>query len=103
MGMETSITANSILFLAVAMVQTPEQDAFAYPLVKRWVEQVKEYAESIDGMQDWLYLNYADGNSQDVIGSYGAENVERIRNASAVYDPTGVFQRLVPGGYKIPV
>lgn len=101
MGLDKTLTENSILFLAVTMVKTSEQEVFAYPLVKKWVEKVKEFAQSVGGMQDWLYLNYADGKSQDVIGSYGAENVKRIREASVKYDPEGVFQRLCPGGYKI--
>lgn len=103
MGLETSLTENSILFLAVAMVKTPEQEVFAYRLVKKWVEQVKEFAKSINGLQDWLFMNYADGKTQDVISSYGPENVKLIRQASAKYDPEGVFQTLCPGGYKIPV
>lgn len=101
MGLDTSLTDNSILFLATAMVRTKEQNKFAYPLVKKWVEGVKAYAEKIGGGQDWVYLNYAD-SSQDVLRSYGAENLRKIREVSQIYDPEGVFQRLCPGGFKIP-
>lgn len=45
-------------------------------------------------------MNYA-YPTQDVIGSYGAENVEFLRRVSRKYDPAQVFQRLVPGGYKL--
>ncbi|MCJ1443024.1 MAG: hypothetical protein MMC23_003521 [Stictis urceolatum] len=47
------------------------------------------------------YANYADP-SQDPIGSYGATNVKRLRDASKKYDPKGLFQKQVPGGFKLP-
>lgn len=104
LGLEKSLTENSVLFLAVTMVKTAEQERFAYPLVKKWVEDVRLFAESVcvGGAQDWLYLNYAD-SSQDVLASYGLENVAIMREVSRRYDPAGVFQRLCPGGFKIPV
>ncbi len=48
----------------------------------------------------YKYLNYADG-SQDVIGGYGNKSVNRLRKVSKRYDPRGVFQRQVPGGFKL--
>ncbi|KAK3325029.1 hypothetical protein B0H66DRAFT_491692, partial [Apodospora peruviana] len=102
MGVERQ-TENGILFLATTMVKTAEQEAFAYPKVKKWIEDIKEYANSIleeGGVQDWIYLNYAD-RSQDVIGSYGEENVRKIRDVAARYDSKEVFQRLCPGGFKV--
>lgn len=102
LGLETTLTEDSILLLAVTMVKTAEQERFAYPLVKKWVEDVRAFAESVGGAQDWLYLNYAD-STQDVLRSYGEENVKLMREVSRKYDPEGVFQRLCPGGFKIPV
>jgi hypothetical protein len=29
------------------------------------------------------------------------ENVEKMKAAAKKYDPSGVFQKLVPGGFKI--
>ncbi|KAK8047712.1 hypothetical protein PG996_015776 [Apiospora saccharicola] len=40
--------------------------------------------------------------SQDVLGSYGPENVDKMRQVAAKYDPDRVFQKLCPGGWKIP-
>ena len=45
-------------------------------------------------------MNYA-YPTQDVIGSYGDENVDFLRKVSRKYDPAQVFQKLVPGGYKL--
>lgn len=49
----------------------------------------------------FLYLNDAAGD-QKVIESYGEEQVEFLKGVSARVDPTGVFQTLVKGGFKLP-
>jgi hypothetical protein len=46
------------------------------------------------------YLNYA-FDFQDPIGSYGIENQKKLQDASRKYDPDGLFQKGVPGGFKI--
>ncbi|KAL8993114.1 MAG: hypothetical protein Q9169_006594 [Polycauliona sp. 2 TL-2023] len=48
----------------------------------------------------YKYLNYADG-SQDVVGGYGTNSKNRLRKVSKKYDPSGVFQRQVTGGFKL--
>ena len=42
------------------------------------------------------------GWDQEVIASYGEENVARLKQIAASYDPDAVFQNLVPGGQKLP-
>ena len=64
------------------------------------VDDIAELAKSTGLLHEFQYLNYADP-SQDPIGSYGPENVQRLRKASRKYDPKGVFQRQVPGGFKL--
>ena len=58
-------------------------------------------ADSMGLLHSFQYLNYAD-SSQDPIGSYGAENVADLRAVSQKYDPHGIFQTQVPGGFKLP-
>jgi hypothetical protein len=48
----------------------------------------------------WKYLNYAD-KLQDPIGSYGEETKARLQAVSKKYDPYGLFQTGVPGGFKL--
>lgn len=48
----------------------------------------------------YQYLNYAD-ISQDPIGGYGEEIKAKLQAASKKYDPEGVFQKQVPGGFKV--
>ena len=46
-------------------------------------------------------MNYADA-SQDVLGSYGEVNVRKMLAVLRKYDPEGIFQKRVPGGFKLP-
>ena len=61
---------------------------------------MNEIAESMHLLHKFQYLNYADP-SQDPLGSYGDENVARLREVSRKYDPAGFFQAQVPGGFKL--
>lgn len=94
---------NALLWLAVAQVRTPAQEVFAYALVRDWVRAVREFAATIDGgegVQEWVYLNYAD-KSQDPLASYGVDNLRLMKEVAARYDPQQVFQTLNPGGFKL--
>lgn len=62
--------------------------------------QIKEASRFYKGDMDFVYLNYADV-SQDSLGTYSAANIQHMRKAAAKYDPTGVFQKRIPGGFKI--
>ncbi|KAI1080906.1 hypothetical protein F5B20DRAFT_537834 [Whalleya microplaca] len=100
LGLEQN-TGDAILIQASASVRTAELEAWARPKVRALVEEVRTFANNIEGgVMPWLYLNYAH-SSQEVLQSYGPENVRRIREAASKYDPEGVFQRLCPGGFKI--
>lgn len=46
------------------------------------------------------YLNYAD-QSQEPFSSYGKQSQSFLRGVSRRYDPTGLFQTSVPGGFKL--
>ena len=91
---------DGLLWLAVAQVRTPEQERFAYPLVRDWVHAVRQFAAIIGGNLEWTYLNYAD-RSQDPLINYGLENVRFMKDVAAKYDPDQVFQTLCSGGFKV--
>ena len=67
---------------------------------RKFIDSVNEYTKSVGQFKPFRYMNYA-YPTQDVIGSYGRENGEYMRRVSREYDPAQVFQRLVPGGYKL--
>ena len=48
----------------------------------------------------YIDLNHANKN-QDPISGYGPEVHARLRAVSRKYDPNGVFQKFVPGGFKL--
>lgn len=50
--------------------------------------------------EDYLYMNYA-SPWQDPIAGYGAANKAKLQQISKKYDPTGVFQKLQPGYFKL--
>ncbi|KAK7942430.1 FAD-binding oxidoreductase [Apiospora aurea] len=49
----------------------------------------------------YLFVNDANGG-QDVIASYGEDNVRRMREVREHYDPHSVFDRLLAGAFKFP-
>ncbi|CAG8898819.1 unnamed protein product [Penicillium egyptiacum] len=51
---------------------------------------------------DYVFVNDASWD-QDVIKHYGPCNVARLKRVREAYDPSAVFQRLVPGGFKLDV
>lgn len=94
------ITDNAVLWLATLAVKGADQEEFGRAKMIEWVKNVEDYAKSIGSDVEWKYLNYAH-DTQDPLATYGAENVELIRAAAAKYDPEGIFQSRVPGGFKI--
>lgn len=94
------LTDNAVVWLATLAVKGAEQEEFGRAKMMAWVKSVGDFAKSVGSHVEWQYLNYAD-HSQDPLGSYGQENVELIRTAANKYDPLGIFQSKVPGGFKI--
>lgn len=98
-----AIDSNAILYTAGASVDPAAGEAvFAIAQSETYAMTAKIEAllQSLNGDLGFRYLNYADA-SQDPLGSYGAANIQHIRDMAAQYDPTGVFQKRIPGGFKI--
>lgn len=66
------------------------------------MQNAAEAAQEMGLLREFVYLNYAN-QVQEPIASYGREDVARLRAAARRYDPSGVFQRQVPGGFKVLV
>ncbi|KAL8899992.1 MAG: hypothetical protein Q9207_005910 [Kuettlingeria erythrocarpa] len=79
---------------------SPADDSRVYALTRAFFEQVERYTRSQGQHIGFIYMNYA-LPTQEVIASYGRANVEFLRGVGGKYDPEGVFQRLVPGGFKL--
>jgi len=63
-------------------------------------QKIEALAAKSGGLNPWFALNYADV-TQDVIASYGAANAQKLKAASASFDPFGFFQKVQPGGFKV--
>lgn len=87
-------------FLAVDEELGEVPHALGQAEMRKMTAKLKEFTESVQGDLGFLFLNYADV-TQDTLGSYGVENVQHMRDVAAKYDPTGVFQNRIPGGFKI--
>jgi hypothetical protein len=102
MGLEKFVQdGNGIMFLVTLAVNSAEAEERARPLVAAYLKDIDEYAASLDLAWKWNYLNYAH-LSQEVISTFGDEAVKKLQDASAKYDPEGVFQKLRVSGFKIP-
>ncbi|KAF9882285.1 FAD binding domain-containing protein [Colletotrichum karsti] len=95
------IKEDCVLLVWAIEVDTQElRNSVGFPTLKGGIDEIEAFAKSVNGDVGFRYLNYCDG-SQDPLGSYGEENVRKMREAAERYDPAGVFQTRVPGGFKI--
>ncbi|KAL8935891.1 MAG: hypothetical protein Q9211_004465 [Gyalolechia sp. 1 TL-2023] len=99
LGLERNLD-NNILFLLDIAWKGAQNDAKVYQVADEVIGRLQQYARSVGGLKDFQYLNYASRN-QDPLGSYGRAAFNKIKRASAKYDPGQVFQKLVPGGFKL--
>jgi hypothetical protein len=67
---------------------------------EKYIAELDEFAKSVGADNPWIYLDYAFA-TQDPLASYGEDNLQKIRDVAKKYDPEGVFQTMVPGGFKV--
>ncbi|KAJ4357128.1 hypothetical protein N0V95_002785 [Ascochyta clinopodiicola] len=60
----------------------------------------KQEAKNRGLYNKYIYMNYA-GPYQNVIPGYGDDSLARLQKVAKKYDPSAVFQKLQPGGYKL--
>ena len=76
-------------------------DAEVERAAKDILEEVLVEAKQAGVQHRFIYLNYA-AKFQDPIQGYGEENVRRMAQVAKKYDPNGLFQVALPGGFKVP-
>lgn len=89
-----------VVFLLVASWTSSHDDSIVINSGRKLVEKIDEAAEAKGLGNSFKYLNYAEG-AQDPISGYGAQNKAMLQAASKKYDPQGLFQQAVPGGFKL--
>jgi hypothetical protein len=100
MGLDREKENGIMLLFNIAVKGDASLEARAREKLRATTSELQDFARKEGGLIDWQFLNYADFY-QDPLGSYGEQNVERIRKAAEKYDPQGVFQTRAPGGFKI--
>ena len=102
LGHDKNLPADSILFevRGTLLPQDAGFDGIVQQKLGAAVEEIRAFSASQPGHSTYVYMNYANAE-QDVIKSYGKENVDFLRRTAAKYDPKGFFQYRVPGGWKV--
>ena len=99
LGLDPS-DGNNILVLITISWLLPGDDDNVTAQAKSLFQQGNALASKMGLLNDWVYLNYA-AEWQDPIGGYGAANKAKLQATSKKYDPTQIFQKQVPGGFKL--
>ncbi|KAI9685962.1 MAG: hypothetical protein M1820_010700 [Bogoriella megaspora] len=97
-------TQGNMFFIHWAMAvdgSEVETDAEFRSTVKDLFEEAKKEASKHGWDRDYLALTYSD-SFQDPIGSRSRGTIEEMWETSRKYDPKGLFQKQVPGGFKLP-
>ncbi|KAJ7267664.1 hypothetical protein B0H12DRAFT_1229952 [Mycena haematopus] len=87
----------------IVMLLTPRwtdaaYDERMYALGREWYAQVTAAAAALGTYHPFMYLNFAAGSQKPFCG-YGSDNVNFLRQTAL--KSTGVFQSLLPGGFKV--
>lgn len=91
---------NLVLFQIDLSWQQETDDALFDSIGQGMIDELGAFAESIGGLNEYVYLPYA-YKTQDPLATYGRENLRKMRRVAREYDPQGVFQTRVPGGFKL--
>ncbi|KAF6833768.1 6-hydroxy-d-nicotine oxidase [Colletotrichum musicola] len=84
----------------IVMWAKAEDDKVVYATQQRIEDRVNAAAKERGLYNEFKYTNYA-SQFQDPFTSYGPKNKARLLEVAKAYDPDGVFQKLVSGGFKL--
>lgn len=99
LGLSPSDGPLTLILLSCRWSDAADDDK-VYTAGSNTLQKIKEAAIAADLHIPYVYMNYA-SQYQDPIASYGAENQARLEQIASLYDPTGVWQTLTPGFFKL--
>lgn len=91
---------NNVFFLLDIAWNGTQYDVQIRSLADQVMSRLAKYLHKVGALKDFQYINYS-FQDQDPLGGYGIAALQKIKDASKKYDPAQVFQRLVPGGFKL--
>jgi hypothetical protein len=91
---------NQTWFVLDAGWWLPSEDSVGHNATLQIQESIQAAALGQGLGVDYIFANDA-SYSQSVLQSYGKENVAKMKEVQARYDAQMVFQKLVPGGFKL--
>ncbi|KAK4143577.1 FAD-binding domain-containing protein [Dichotomopilus funicola] len=91
---------NSYVMLLSALWPNSASNPAVDQISREPVAKIESQARAKGLLQKFQYINYA-APYQKPLASYGAKNLEFLKGVSKRYDPEGVFQTRVPGGFKL--
>jgi hypothetical protein len=92
---------NSMIMLLSGLWPDSSANDKVHAKAAQLMKRVNKAAKEMGLLKEFVYANYAD-SSQQPLERYGKRNVVFLRETARKYDPEGVFQRRVPGGFKLP-
>jgi hypothetical protein len=99
LGMER-YKVNFIMYQSYLSWSETKDDELFINLGLMLTDGIQNFAASKGTAVDYLYLNYAD-KDQSPLAGYGTESVRFMKDVAKKYDPLGIYQTLLPGGFKI--
>ena len=99
LGLDAS-DGNLVLALLSVTWTLATDDAAVTAAANGWLKAAKAASVKAGLANEYLYLNYA-ALGQDPIAGYGKANQEDLREVSRKYDPDRIFQKAVPGAFKL--
>ncbi|KAF1978286.1 FAD-binding domain-containing protein [Bimuria novae-zelandiae CBS 107.79] len=78
-----------------------ENDEQVYSAIEDLTQKFKNIASERGLLHRYVFTNYG-YHKEDVLAGYGERSGLRMRETSKRYDPDGIFQKAVPGGFKLP-
>ncbi|RYP10037.1 hypothetical protein DL765_008236 [Monosporascus sp. GIB2] len=79
----------------------PEDDRTIHAAGHDILDELVTASKAEQSHLPYLFMNDASWDQQ-VIASYGEDSLLKLREVQNKYDPDLVFQRLMPGGFKLP-
>ncbi|KAF5009172.1 hypothetical protein FDECE_4616 [Fusarium decemcellulare] len=99
LGLDADKKDRALYCLTVAWKDKVD-DEMVYGKIRQLLDQAAGQARSYGAFDNYIFLNYA-APWQDVTTGYGRHNMAAMQKASNKYDPRGIFQNAVPGGFKL--